>query len=517
MEKCTRDFIDGITDPIIRNQIIEKCSEGYRVLSYLRLHYGILEQSDVLTSLLSIAVIGIALMGLRLVSDEHFSGSIGRLSSFFRLTPSLSAATLIAISSGTRDLLFSAAGEAAEETPGVVLGFLVAGFVFSSTLIVGNVLHRSHSRKLRVPKAPFIKELSTYGFTIGLLFFWGSVGSIGSFWVFVYFALYITYLIASFMLREESRDEIIAEKIQETFSGEDLISKEEVIQSLAHSSPSGENRFKRSSFLLRKSVWNFEDSKPLNVILMPLRAAFVVSIPNENLFASTEKSPAVKAFIYLIKLLSSSISLFTALKFLTSLNGLLCLYISLAPPLFIIVSSISSRLAPIEARLLLALNFVGSLGVAQLFAGFAIDSITSFGFIFEWDRWFMNTIILSAANSLMDYFLLGALSDMGNETMAYLSGFASQTFKLLAVFFVHLLRRKSDDFDVFGFQSPALTNEHFGLRSIFAFGGFSVVAHSFVAFSFWFSFPSGYKIVLFFLYFLFFMFCLVNVLIRYSY
>ncbi len=74
------------------------------------------------------------------IADSYLATGMTNLSKKFKLSPSVAAMTLIAFANGAPDVLTSLSNKGGEAYV-AGLATLLGGFVFSSTLVIGNVAY----------------------------------------------------------------------------------------------------------------------------------------------------------------------------------------------------------------------------------------------------------------------------------------------------------------------------------------------------------------------------------------
>lgn len=495
MENCTKAYIDSIQDPTLFKQLIALCANDYQMIDFVSLFYLKSERSFALIILITAVLLTAAFVNIKTVADSYLASVIGKLALELSLTPSLAAVTLIAMVDGIPDVINSILPSRAKpDRIELALGPMIAAFLFSSTLVVGNVLHRAHSKKLRVLPGPFLKEIGMYFFALSLIAFQAYIGEITTTFVIVYLLLYVLYLWLSFLLREFVSEEIISEKVHETLSGEDL----EI-----HST-GNESRVTRSSFLLRRTFWSKESTSIGNFLMFPFRLFHLLTVPSEGLSNSTENSPLIRFFVFVIKVISSYFACALSMTFVFGFDLLLALKISLAVPLIFAVTRSVPALRRKEAYLVQFFCLIGSFAQLHASVFLILDSVFILLFLAEVDRLFVIVVVLSAGNTVGDFFTNGALADLGNEAMALLACFSSQSFSLLVGFWVTLLLRKTNDFDLFGWKSatgPSPVQICMRILFVFAFG--SLLVSAFVGLCWKFGFVKGYRTLMFFYFFVF--------------
>ena len=107
--------------------------------------YNIIGQNIYLSFFLPIIVFFISFLFLQTAADSYLSTVIASISKRLRLPPSIAALSLRAFSNGAPDTLNSILLRDNEEGVEMAIGSLLGAFIFTSSLVVTNVLLNSLS------------------------------------------------------------------------------------------------------------------------------------------------------------------------------------------------------------------------------------------------------------------------------------------------------------------------------------------------------------------------------------
>ena len=493
---CERLMIESVLRSTQRNMLIrEYCADNFGYFNLVDTYYRSYAENAILMFLVILTIYPLLFMCIALIADKYLSEGMRDLAKRLALSPTLAAVTLIAFANGAPDVINSIqSSKVKSEGMELALGALVGAFLFSSTLVMGNVLHRAHSKKLKVPTGPFLKEMGMYLFSLSLIAFQAYVGTISTLFVVTYFLMYVVYIWLSILLRERAQEEIIGERIQEAVSGDDIEN---------HSSEA-ESRMTRSSFLLRKTFWDKESNSIVNFLLFPFKILHLLTLPNEGLSNSSDNSVLFRLFVLVIKIVSSFISLFLSLTQVFNVDLILSLKICSIVPFIYGVVMLVPALRWMNKYFVQIFCLLGSLALINISVGFTLDSVFIISFLIQIERLFVIMVVVSAGNTIGDYFANGSLADMGNETMAFLASFSGQTFNLLVGFWFNLILRNNNDFDIFGWNGKAgPTSSNVCLRLLFMFAVGSIAINTMVGVAWKFQFVKGHRTVMFFYYFIF--------------
>ncbi len=388
--------------------------------------------------------------------------------------------SLIAFANGAPDI-FSSFETAKDTDEGYTMNIasLLGAFIFTSTLVMYNVLHNSISNSIKVPKLAFFKDTLTYLLTLIVLVIFSIIGKIQVWMIALYFIIYLVYLVISYYIQEDTQKyNIKLDKIEEIIVEQSHFSKNPVDEKLLDfENPSLIKEDYAASILSYKSimytyVWDESDSKILSSILFPFKILLILSIPNHCIHGNLEIQN--KSLIF-VKYISYSIGLSLILIFVFGIDFIIAFICSFVLLISFIIMDLMGILKYIDPYLMPLLSFLSSIAWIQLAASALIDSIKMISFLTEIGKTFLTMVILSTCNSIGDFYSNGSLSKIGNETMAILGCFSGQLFNLLIGLFINFCINKQRDFDIFGFHSETIDRRQKMTALIFIFSALLIL------------------------------------------
>ena len=109
------------------------------------------------------------------IADKYLATGMQDLSNRFGLSATIAAVTLIAFANGAPDVISSLSAGSQEDGALMALGATLGGFIFSTTLVVSNVVY-STKKEIILPKLEIYKELGFYTLSLIVLTIFGFIG-----------------------------------------------------------------------------------------------------------------------------------------------------------------------------------------------------------------------------------------------------------------------------------------------------------------------------------------------------
>jgi len=147
----------------------------------------------IVIAVVSLMIMGIAIYLLSIITDEFFIESLDKISTVWRLPPNVAGASLMAMGSSAPELaialiaLFSGSGEHSD----MGIGTIVGSAVFNILVITGA---SAIVRPARITIPVVLRDTVAYLFSVALLIYCISDGSINIFEAVIFLAFYGTYI-----------------------------------------------------------------------------------------------------------------------------------------------------------------------------------------------------------------------------------------------------------------------------------------------------------------------------------
>lgn len=394
---------------------------------------------------------------------------ISSISRRLKFPPSIAALSLIAFANGAPDIINSILLSDSKEGVEMAIGSLLGAFIFTSTLVISNVLvHTSDSIQLK----PFqiLKDLTTYTLALLILTIFGVLKKTSFVLVLSFGLIYLTYLIVSVWRKEKFQEEEEKNLAEETYpvvnvilekdpeSHTEMEDKAKVEDNLHQNRRDSQYTQLSKTELFQYFVWDAEKNVILRVLLAPINLVLLLTVPHYY-FVTNHDSSSVKQKI--VKTFSYFCSSFMFLRIILHLKH--SIWMALGFSLLIIILDVARLLRYFEVGLNQILCLLGSIAWIQLSSSCIIDSIMFCSFLFNANKVFLSMIIISSGNSIGDFFGNAALAKVGNEVMAFMGCFSGQLFNLLIGLFLNFLWAKSKDFDIFGTSATKNLNQKFAI------------------------------------------------------
>lgn len=443
------------------------------MIPYLKLFYYYIHQSYTISIFIPVLVFFLAFLFLQTTADQYLSTVISSISKRLRLPPSIAALSLIAFANGAPDIFNSILLSDNKEGVEMAIGSLLGAFIFTSTLVVSNVLINSEN-SIQMKPFQILKDVLTYALALSILTIFGVMKKASFVLVLAFGLIYVGYLVISVWRKEKFQEDefqnladqpypvvnVIIESDDEKDEEKDakIEEKRNLDENLLQ--PPREEQYTKlsKSELFSYFVWDTDKNVILRVILIPINIILLSTVPHyyfvTNSYSSSIKQKAIKHFSYFC-------STYMVLEVIFHVTY--SIWIALGLSLLIIIIDILGQLRHFEIGMNQIMCLLGSVAWIQLSSGCIIDSIMFCSFLFNTNKVFLSMIIISSGNSIGDFFGNGALAKVGNEVMALMGCFSGQLFNLLIGLFLNFLWGNRKDFNLFGSPGSRNLNQKFAI------------------------------------------------------
>ena len=411
---CARDAIESVSRATQQSVLIrEYCSEKFSFSNMVDIYYRSFDENAILIFMVILVIYPILFMSIATVADKYLSSGMQDLAKRLRLSPTLAAVTLIAFANGAPDVLaaFSSAGK--DNGAYISVGALLGAFIFSSCLVVSNVANAARG-DVRLPRRAVQKELGFYALAVVVIVIFGFIRQSGWPFVAVYLSLYVVYIgITLYLEKTETGGESAYDLEQGMDSGDQTNG--------AESLPSDEEEKPRS--LVQKCFEECvepEDSMLDSIVGAPLKALALVTISYlENPLVQTPAKYPVLVLSTMFALLS--------LELIAPVWWVLLIIGSIVA-IGVLICDLLKVNENIPAIITELISVFAAIGWIKIFSTVIIDFISFLAFYFNIDEVILSSILLSAGNTIGDFFGNGALAASGEEVMGAIASYSGQIF-----------------------------------------------------------------------------------------
>lgn len=489
---CERNDIESIRRFAQRNVlIIEYCSENFSFLNLVDIYYRSLGENAILIFLFICIMFPLLFMCIAFVADKYLAQGMKDLSERFGLSPTIAAMTLLAFGNGAPDIL-GAMGSAGKAGGALIsVGSLCGAFLFSTCLVSANVINNAKDNIITLPKGAIIKELCFYAIALIVIISFGILKSAG--WPFVIsFALsYCLYVAVTLYMESGKKDDDVNKQLDEF---NDLVDEEnaqgnvtndevnnvevssdvnidvngdqDVVKDEASEKKEGQKEKTDEAQLSKDNLetdFIEEDEKEKGFIGKICFEMF----PEENsMLENIIIGPLALLSMFCNSYLENPLMIFP-FKFIIISNSLIFMlyFLELTDleiiPLFMVGYVFGAVCFVLELVKVskFALEIVyeiisvfAAIGWISIFAGMVIDCIGFLAFYFSINEVILATLLLSAGNTVGDYFGNAALAKSGEEVMAMMGVYSGQLFNNFVGFGATMAAATSlgiTDFDLF--------------------------------------------------------------------
>ena len=466
---CERNAIESIKRYAQKNILIsEYCSDNFSFINLVDMYYRSMNENAILIFLFICAVFPILFMCIAAVADKYLAAGMTDLAQRFKLSPAVAAMTLIAFANGAPDILASmgAAGKAGGAF--IAVGSLFGAFVFSCTLVVSNVVWNSPDQTVHLPKLVIMKELGGYMVSVFCVIIFGFVKTAGYPFIISYLLIYVCYVIVSLYIEKISKDDDIEKELSEMNMTGELddddshgeLNVSEPRQSLdAHNNVTteinitmndedeiDESENKNKGFFQKVCDEMFEEENSMldNVVLGPLMLA--------GMFTNCYLDNPFMAFPFKFIIIANSFIFMMFTLELTELSLMMLAIIGFSmAAVFLVLELLRVNKFYLEIFYEF-LSVFAAIGWISIFSGLVIDFISFLAFYFSINEVILSSLLLSAGNTVGDFFGNGALAKNGEHVMALVAAYSGQIFNNFIGFSASLFaatQAGNVEFDIF--------------------------------------------------------------------
>lgn len=491
---CERLAIESVRRFNQRNiSIAEYCSENFDFLNLVDMYYRSLEENAILIFMFICAVFPVLFMCIAAVADKYLATGMTDLAARFKLSPAVAAMTLIAFANGAPDILASlgAAGKAGGAF--ISVGSLGGGFIFSSTLVVSNVILNAKDQMIQLPKLSVIKELVFYFFAIVCICIFGFLRLAGYPFIIAYLIIYGCYVVATLIIEKKSKaDKDHEERVKEGDNPKDLPLKEipedendprpedditieeddsqkdnqaenkedakekkndkaedrvaiENLEDMDLAEEDDEEKQKTGFFgKVCEEMFGEENGLIENIVLGPLMLAGMFTnsyLANPFMGKYSKYIILGNSLIFMVKTLD-----------LVEMNFLLLIIIGYSIAGFFLIMELIGISRKILDVIYEVISVFAAIGWISIFSGLVIDFISFLAFYFSINEIILSSLLLSAGNTVGDFFGNAAMAKQGEELMAFMASYAGQVFNNFIGFSASMAAATqvgTVDFDIF--------------------------------------------------------------------
>lgn len=442
---CEKRDIESVHRLVQRNILIQEyCGDNFDFINLVDFYYRSTSENAILMFLFICIIYPILFMCVATIADKYLATGMQDLSNRFNLSPTIAAVTLIAFANGAPDVLSSLSASGKEGGIFISLGSLFGGYIFSATLVVSNVVFCS-KEAIKLPKYAVLKEFGFYFASVVVVCVFGLIQSAGYPFVVVYMAVYACYIAASLyaekldeaeMAKESVLDGDLEGHLEEGDGNSNVLQVNEsrafeTVIDIEESDPNLDN--KKDDFFSKivEEITDPEASSIENILLMPLLALGLLTVCYlDNPFMS-------KPSKFLIVASSISFTLYTLDLTPFSLTILLLIGVCFS---FVFLGL---ELLKINKNALLItfelISVFAAIGWISIFSGIIIDFISFLAFYFSINEIILSSILLSAGNTIGDFFGNAALAKTGEPVMGAIASYSGQIFNNFIGFSMNVL------------------------------------------------------------------------------
>lgn len=457
--ECERSFIEGIFRPVQRNVLIaEYCNSRFNFVNLVDTYYRKIDSNAIFMFLIICVTFPILFMAISAIAEKYLSVGMQDLSKRFHLSPSLAATTLIAFANGAPDVLASFSSGNKAGAAFISIGALFGAFIFNATLVIANIM-MSISTDIVMPRLAVLKEIIFYSIAVTIILVFGFIKTSGYPFVITYLIVYAIYILATLQVdriqeREAAQNKGIEGGDLEANSSKPLNDGDAKNDDLKVQEAGEDNDDAPKGKLGELTAELFDDEAGLyqNVVLLPLMASGLVTIPYLS-------NPLMKTHL---KFLVLPISLTFTVKILelseASLLSMFLVFLGISA-VFLVLEMLNVGKYTLETVYEICSVFA-AIAWIKIFSTLIIDFITFLAFYFSISEVVLSTLLLSAGNSLGDFFGNAALAMQGETVMAAMAAYSGQIFNIFVGLTMNVLVARLNDneqFDIFGQDEIAKT------------------------------------------------------------
>ena len=466
---CERNAIESVRRFAQKNILIsEYCSDNFSFINLVDMYYRSMDENAILIFLFICAVFPILFMCIAAVADKYLAAGMTDLAQRFKLSPAVAAMTLIAFANGAPDILASlgAAGKAGGAF--IAVGSLFGAFVFSCTLVVSNVIWNSPDQTVTLPRLVILKELVGYLASVFCVIIFGFIKTAGYPFIGCYLLIYVGYVVVSLYIEKisggSSEDEgkeleDITQELDNDNSMGDLNVSEpqeildennnvttEINITMNDEDEMEESENKNKGFFEKVCDEMFEEENTMldNIVLGPLMLA--------GMFTNCYLENPFMAFPFKFVIIANSfIFMIYSLELLELSLLILCIIGFSLGAVFLVLELVRVNKFYLEI-VYEFLSVFAAIGWISIFSGLVIDFISFLAFYFSINEVILSSLLLSAGNTVGDYFGNAALAKNGEHVMALVAAYSGQIFNNFIGFSASLFAATQGgnvEFDIF--------------------------------------------------------------------
>ena len=400
------------------------------------------------------------------------------LSRRFKLSPTVAAMTLLAFANGSPDILSVLASTSKINSALISLGSLFGAFLCSTTLVTSNVILNSPEKKVVLPKSAVLKDLIFYLISILIIIFFGLIQTAGYPLVITYFSCYILYVIVSIILEKKAARNKLEQPTEDLqINNADIDTQEGGSVDEDQTSQIGSNFLDK---LYQDSGPQSTDASNTQIKTLKdvdkFKACIITQVCNqlfwnhgcflENVILAPLKLLCMFTNCYLanplmklpLRFIIVSNTFVLVLHFLEvdQLNGPLLFIAGYTMGILLCFIELLKVRKSIMKIIYEFISVFGAIGYISIFAGLVIDCIAFLAFYFSLNEIILATLLLSAGNTVDDFFSNGALARGGESVMAMMTVYSGQLFNNfmgLGTVILVTANYGVNNFDIFGLES----------------------------------------------------------------
>ena len=432
------------------------------------MYYRSMDQNAILIFLFICAIFPVLFMCIAAVADKYLAAGMTDLAQRFKLSPAVAAMTLIAFANGAPDILASLGAAGKSGGAFIAVGSLFGAFVFSCTLVVSNVVWNSPDKNVSLPKLVILKELGGYLCSVVCVIIFGFVKTAGYPFIVCYLLIYVGYVIVSLYIEkisnkddtekeldemnmtgeldhDDSKGELNISEPRESLDANNNVTTEINI-TMNDEDEIDESENKNKGFITKVCDEMFEEENNMldNIVLGPLMLA--------GMFTNCYLDNPFMAFPFKFIIIANS---FVFMIYTLELLELSLLILGIIGASIGVVFLVLELLRVNKFYLEIFYEFLSvfaAIGWISIFSGLVIDFISFLAFYFSINEVILSSLLLSAGNTIGDYFGNAALAKNGESVMALVAAYSGQIFNNFIGFSASLFaatKAGNVEFDIF--------------------------------------------------------------------
>jgi Ca2+/Na+ antiporter len=469
---CERRLIETVHREVQRNVLIQEyCGDNFGSINLVDFYYRNTEQNAILMFMFIVLVFPLLFMCVAAIADKYLATGMQDLSIRFGLSPSLAAVTLIAFANGAPDVLSSLSAGGKEGGMFIAIGSTFGAYIFSACLVISNVA-LAVKEDIQLPKMAVLKEFSFYLLSVTCVCVFGLMKTAGYGLMGTYLGIYIIYLITTVILEkyakkdeeiknendlegkleaEENKDEEKKEdeikEDPEKNETNDKIENEEIKEGDIEKKKSENEEEKEKGFLQKiiDEITDEEASLLETLVLMPLLFAGMFTVCYLD-------NPFMKINFLKFLIIASSLTFFITMLELTPFDLLINCGIGLGFGVLCMILELAKFSQNVLDIIYEFISVFAAIGWISIFSGIIIDFISFLAFYFSINEIILSSLLLSAGNTVGDYFGNAALAKAGEPVMGALAAYSGVIFNNFIGFSINVFSSATIDdtnFDIF--------------------------------------------------------------------